>query len=184
MSADNWAICPKCKKMALDKQYEQLVKIRKKYGEMSPDEYEAAIFATNTPIELDETLREDYEFHIDEEGLFSAEYSARCDRCGFKHSFKHSEEIKIRLANGITACYALKEGIMESEFEHCKGCVQLNKKGTKCRSHKKPASDPHPCSCKYYESPSSRGEARGISGRFATKSSQRSGNAWCGNRNE
>ena len=95
MGADNWSMCPKCKKMTLDKHYEQLDKIRKKYGEMSFDEYEKAIFAANVPIKLDETLREDYEFCMDDEGFFDAKFLARCDRCGFKFNFRHSEQIKI-----------------------------------------------------------------------------------------
>ena len=108
MSADNWGVCPKCKKIVFDKQQKQLIDIRKKYGEMSPDEYEVAII-DNAPLILfgfmvdkdldwdlaDETLREDYHIKMDNNGLFTAEYSARCDRCGFKFNFKHSEQIEI-----------------------------------------------------------------------------------------
>ena len=108
MSTDRWSVCPKCKNTAFGKQDKQLDEARKKYGKIPSDEYEAAII-DNAPLILfdfmadkgldwhfaDETLREDYHFKMDNNGLFTAEYSARCDRCGFKFNFKHSEQIEI-----------------------------------------------------------------------------------------
>jgi len=45
-------------------------------------------------IDIRETLREDYEFYLNDEGEFFVSYKASCDRCGFKYSFKHSEQVK------------------------------------------------------------------------------------------
>jgi len=73
----------------------QIDKYRASYGKLSPEEYEAAMIVSKQPIDLKETLREDYEFYIEDDGSFYASYEAHCDRCGFKYSFNHSEQIKI-----------------------------------------------------------------------------------------
>jgi len=95
MSADNWAICPKCKKMVETSKQKQIDKVMASYGKVPAEDYEAALIASKEPIDLRETLREDYEFCMETDGRFSASYSAHCDRCGFKHSFEHVEQVKI-----------------------------------------------------------------------------------------
>lgn len=42
-----------------------------------------------------ETFREDYEIRIDETGNFAVDYYGGCDKCGLKHTFKHSEKVSV-----------------------------------------------------------------------------------------
>lgn len=64
MSADNWAVCPRCKRDAA-----------------SPDDFEEREF------------REDYEQHVTEVGEYFINYHGECQRCGLKHSFKHKQQL-------------------------------------------------------------------------------------------
>ena len=34
------------------------------------------------------------QIHAEDNGTFTASYSARCDKCGLKHNFEHSEQVK------------------------------------------------------------------------------------------
>ena len=61
MSADNWAVCPRCLKRAPD----------------GADKWEY------------QTFREDYEFWGAEEGHVTATYSARCHVCGLTLNFEN-----------------------------------------------------------------------------------------------
>ncbi len=95
MSADNWAFCPKCKTVAEKKKAEELKDLKASYGKIPADKYALKIIETEKPIKLKETLREDYEFYMEGTGYFTANYSARCDRCSFKHLFDHQEQLKL-----------------------------------------------------------------------------------------
>jgi hypothetical protein len=95
MSADNWAICPKCK-LANDKDNEKrLLDIGKKYGKIPADLYIEEAKKAAILIDLQETLREDYELYTDEDGMFHISYSCRCSECGFNHKFKHEKQLFI-----------------------------------------------------------------------------------------
>ena len=95
MSADRWAICPKCRKKAVGEKESLIKKAEDGYGQLSQKDYETIVFDSRTPINLTETLREDYEIYMEDDGLFSVEYSASCDTCGFKYNFNHSEQVEI-----------------------------------------------------------------------------------------
>jgi len=95
MSADNWAICPKCKKSEDAKQEKLRKKATAAYGKVPPDEYLKLLEAANNPQEMRETLREDYQIGVMDDGEFDIEYSAYCDKCGFKFSYKHAEDVPI-----------------------------------------------------------------------------------------
>lgn len=69
MSADNWAVCPRC----IQKQDNWRLVL----GESLRDD--------------DYTLREDYEVGMEANGLFSVVYTANCNKCGFSFMFKHSQ---------------------------------------------------------------------------------------------
>lgn len=84
MSADNWAICPKCKK-ALKKEPKTA------YGEATEAEYLESIKERDD--QLFYSLREDYTLGINEEGEFSVYYGAHCEVCGFKYEFSHKENL-------------------------------------------------------------------------------------------
>lgn len=65
MSADNWAICPKCLKL----------------GNVSEDD-----------DEIDYTLREDYEQWMDKDGMYRVHYSCRCQECGFNYKYEYIKQ--------------------------------------------------------------------------------------------
>ena len=88
MSADNWSICPKCKD-------EMGKKLEDSYGKISQDEYQQLLNKT-AKYSNDRTLREDYSIFTDENGLFQIIYLCRCDRCGFKYTYKYTEQLKIQ----------------------------------------------------------------------------------------
>ena len=83
MSADNWAVCPKCKDTKKNV-------AEKAYGKVPQSEY-LNILADVAGYEKAEVLREDYEIGINELGVFYVSYECRCDRCGFKFNFNHTE---------------------------------------------------------------------------------------------
>lgn len=63
MGADNWSVCQKCRK-------------------------------DNPLIDEDRTeFREDYEFYIDNDGIFHACFHGKCRDCGFTFKFNHKENI-------------------------------------------------------------------------------------------
>lgn len=66
MSADNWAICPRC--------------CEHKDGDVVGDP--------------DSTLREDYELGIDHEGCFHVVYSCSCKVCKFRWQFEKHDYVE------------------------------------------------------------------------------------------
>ncbi len=92
MSADNWAICPKCKRLDDEKRRSFAKQIKEAYGTLPENEYLEMIGQLNDPARLEETLREDYEIGILND-YFYVSYGAHCDKCGFKHSFNHKNTI-------------------------------------------------------------------------------------------
>jgi len=93
VSADNWTICPKCKKVN-DKAVEDALNLPGKiYGKVPLEEYTAALSAAKSLPKLSETLREDFEVGI-YNGKFSVSYGARCTDCDFTFKHSHEEELK------------------------------------------------------------------------------------------
>lgn len=70
MSADNWAVCPRCigEARSID------------FGPIVPEVDE----------ELYRTFREDYEFYGADEGVVTASYSGHCRKCGLETDFEHA----------------------------------------------------------------------------------------------
>ena len=95
MSADNWTRCPRCLKTAELKREGLLKKARDGYGKLTPEEYEALLLESREPIALDESLREDFEFYLSDDGCFTAHYIAKCGTCGFAFRFDHEKQISI-----------------------------------------------------------------------------------------
>jgi len=102
MSADNWSRCPKCKILDAEKAAKMYAEATASYGKASPEEYiqnlkKAQELASESP---EETLREDHEIYITEDGVFFASYRGGCDVCGLEFSFKH--ECKVPLEMEVT----------------------------------------------------------------------------------
>lgn len=88
MSADNWAICPKCK-AEKDESDEQ---VKNAYGVVPADEYMYLVELSKKKLE--NTLREDYEIGIYDGNEFYINYTGRCSVCGFEKRFKHTEKLE------------------------------------------------------------------------------------------
>lgn len=91
MSADNWAICPRCKLneenaiKALD------YKIEQDYGKVSIDDFivmrlEAQQRREALPNRM-ATFREDYEIYGAEDGAIEVNYRGSCKDCGLTMKF-------------------------------------------------------------------------------------------------
>lgn len=94
MSADNWGVCPRCKKNFRGVKVDKKRETEAAYGKVSASEYLAMVAElANTPNdEIEETLREDYEIYTDEDGLFVVEYNGECSVCDYHVVFKHREK--------------------------------------------------------------------------------------------
>lgn len=94
MGADNWAICPRCKKKA-EADYADAVRAAgEAYGKVSAEEYVRMVAALpQEEPDLIPTLREDYELGTSEDGKFYVIYSGGCNVCGFSHKFRHDEQL-------------------------------------------------------------------------------------------
>ena len=68
MSADNWAICPKC---------------QKKLDDANLD----------LTLELDTTLREDFEIGMMPDGILVVRYECECHKCGFDYVYNDEADI-------------------------------------------------------------------------------------------
>lgn len=67
MSADNWAICPNCKKA----------------------DWRVAL---GQDEELPHTLREDYEQGMSEDGEYFVSYRCSCIACNWRWEYRHTEQ--------------------------------------------------------------------------------------------
>lgn len=94
MSADNWTVCPACLKRIRAEQVAAPIRLAEAYGKVSLDEWKAMEAAMpSADASPDCTLREDYEFHMSDEGAFTAGYRAKCAACGWEYRFSHTEVV-------------------------------------------------------------------------------------------
>ena len=93
MSANNWRVCPKCKRNAEILAEKKTAKAQEKYGKVPQEEFLALISDANKTPELDQTLRENYELGTDPDGLFGVAYSCSCSICKFSFNFKKEIDI-------------------------------------------------------------------------------------------
>lgn len=86
MSADNWAVCPRCLYAAELLLQARQDETRKQYGKVTIDEWEvlSEVLTEELDTEKLRTFREDYEFWGAEAGLLHIEYSGECTKCGLK----------------------------------------------------------------------------------------------------
>lgn len=94
MSADNWAICPNCVKLAQANKEKLEKKARDSYGKVSLEEYQVLVSLASTAVKDSEsyrTLREDFDIGISEDGMFNVSYSGSCRACGFEYSYTEED---------------------------------------------------------------------------------------------
>lgn len=92
MSADNWAICPRCRdERALQIQVAQ-EDVDAKYGHVTIEQFDqlrASVRALkDRPLER--SFREDYEFYGAEDGEVTASYRGQCSKCQLTCRFEHT----------------------------------------------------------------------------------------------
>lgn len=93
MSADNWAICPQCKKDEAARKQELIEKLYQSYGNVTEEDYLELKEKSERGSELRETLREDYETFMDSDGLFFVGYSCSCDVCNFNYGYEFRKQV-------------------------------------------------------------------------------------------
>jgi hypothetical protein len=101
MSADNWAVCPKCLAAARAKRAAAAELAESAYGVKPVEEFDRLRALANVPIIEEDlrTLREDYDVGIwgsDTDPAtadFNVGYSAHCDTCGFAFHYKHKRQV-------------------------------------------------------------------------------------------
>lgn len=78
MSANNWAICPRCQaKDKADKQF-AADRVAETYGHISMAEHDALREQVNNWPELEASFREDYEIYGAEDGTVKMVYRGQC----------------------------------------------------------------------------------------------------------
>lgn len=94
MSADNWAVCPRCMARARKAEADKLAEVMASYGTVPVAEFDAARAAIKPVRDQDyRTFREDYEIYGAEGGLVQVSYSGHCDVCGLSLDFKDEHPI-------------------------------------------------------------------------------------------
>jgi len=99
MSADNWAICPRCKIRFDNERAQVQADLKKAYGTVPAEEFlrlskEAAEDAAK---EQEETFREDYAIGLSRsgDGRFVVNYGGSCSECGLEFSYQHEQKIDL-----------------------------------------------------------------------------------------
>lgn len=95
MSASNWSICPRCKITAKAEADARFDAAAKAYGKVPSDEYERLKMLAANPEKIGETLREDWELGMGDDGKFYVTYSCGCQHCDFAYSFRHEQQADV-----------------------------------------------------------------------------------------
>jgi hypothetical protein len=97
MSADAWRVCPRCEVKRQKEIEDGQAAVEAAYGNVHSEEYIRLISEQNQ-LETErapETLREDYEIWMDEDGKFSVSYHGGCATCGFSFEYKFSKQVPL-----------------------------------------------------------------------------------------
>lgn len=96
MSANNWTLCPRCKKLAESAKINRLLEAENNYGKIPADEYRRLFDQAVKPKPLEETMREDYEIGVYNDE-FEVNYYAHCQKCYFEYRYKNKFKIEINI---------------------------------------------------------------------------------------
>lgn len=97
MSADNWAICPRCTDLR-EKEIEKAQSdLDASYGQVPLAEFDdmRATVRKMREASLRSTFREDYEIYGAEEGAVRVDYHGQCSTCGLSLKFQHEHALDI-----------------------------------------------------------------------------------------
>jgi len=100
MGADNWGICPECKKTGVKSLENKEKELMKSYGKVPLEKFDEMRLNFQKDgkkiLNPDTNLREEYKLGINDDGMFRVSYSANCSICGFSHKYEHSEPTKLK----------------------------------------------------------------------------------------
>lgn len=95
MSADNWAICPKCKNDVKEIREAFTRKAEAAYGKVTEAQYKSLCDNATKEIKLEETLREDFQIYTNADGEFSVSYGCMCETCGLEFVYNFKQQISL-----------------------------------------------------------------------------------------
>lgn len=94
MSANNWAICPRCMRRAYQNADRELSAVMASYGKVSVEEFNRTRDSVKSVREEDyRTFREDYEIYGAEIGTVQVGYSGNCGVCDLTLNFNDEHPI-------------------------------------------------------------------------------------------
>jgi len=93
MSANNWAICPKCKIKHEEDATKRLADAQEKYGKIPAEEFIIILAEAKKVSILKESLREDYEIGVDKQGEFYVNYGCCCQTCRFIYEYRFNKKL-------------------------------------------------------------------------------------------
>lgn len=98
MSADNWAICPRCHHRALVEHEAKRQAALDSYGTVPLAEFEELRYHADVPFDdgAYHTFREDYEFSGAEEGVIYVRYKGRCTVCNLSLEIEQDHPFYIK----------------------------------------------------------------------------------------
>lgn len=92
MSADNWAICPRCLSKATAEHLTDCERVHALYGQIPSEGWRAQLAALEAvDPEKFRTFREDYEIYGAEQGEVEAHYKGHCEVCDLDCRFDYSK---------------------------------------------------------------------------------------------
>jgi hypothetical protein len=92
VSADNWAICPKCLAKAVAEKEAARKRADDAYGKLPAVEWRKLADEAAREIGPNTSLREDYWFSMGEGGQFEAKYRGDCQDCDFVFEFMEKRQ--------------------------------------------------------------------------------------------
>lgn len=95
MSADNWAVCPRCLRSAKRAKDALQARITNEYGKIPIPAWDALRAEYDQPIDEEalSTFREDHEFWLTQDGEWGGSYKGGCAVCGLSHEWKQSVQL-------------------------------------------------------------------------------------------
>jgi hypothetical protein len=97
VSADNWAICPRCVARWHTEVETEQARVDDLYGLVPVAEFDEARLALQAKKATthEPTFREDYEIYGAEDGEVVATYSGGCAACGLRLEFRHAHPLDV-----------------------------------------------------------------------------------------
>lgn len=84
MSADNYAVCPRCKDIGTKTYQERVREVKAQYGKVSADEYARLTATLPARGSKEHTFAESYEFYGVEDGTLKIRYGGKCQACNLE----------------------------------------------------------------------------------------------------